>query len=126
AGMGTEDYRFRTGTPQPGSPPTERGDLSADLVYVGYGREIDIAREDVSGKIAVLRGLPAQGGYNTARGVPDRLAAAGAVGVIVILDLPIDVRSYNRALSGTRVPTFAIADHEGQFIENVMARAGDT
>jgi hypothetical protein len=52
-------------------------------------------------------------------------AAAGAAAVIVILDLPIDVQTYNRALSGTEVPTIAIADYEGTFLENVMVRAGD-
>jgi hypothetical protein len=52
-------------------------------------------------------------------------AAAGAAAVIVILDLPIDVQTYNRAFSGTEVPTIAIADYEGTFLENVMVRAGD-
>ena len=126
AGSGTADYRFKTAMPQPGSPPTERRGLTGDLAYVGYGREIDIAGKDLAGKIAVLRGRPAQGAYNTARGVPDRLADAGAAAVVVILDLPIDVQTYNRALTGTAVPTFAIADYEGVFLENVMARAGDT
>ena len=126
AGSGTTDYRFKTAMPQPDSPATGRRGLIGDLAYVGYGREVDIAGKELAGKIAVLRGRPAQGAYNTARGVPDRLANAGAAAVIVILDLPIDVQSYNRALAGTAVPTFAIADYEGVFLENVMARAGDT
>lgn len=125
AGEGTVDYRFATGMPQPGSPATGPQGVTGSLVYVGYGREIDIVGKDLDGKIAVLRGRPAQGAYNTARGVPDRLADAGAAAVIVILDLPIDVESYNRALAGTAVPTFAIADYEGEFLENVMARAGN-
>ena len=126
AGEGTTDYRFTSSMPQPGSPPTDQGGLTGDLIYVGYGREIDIAGRELAGKVAVLRGRPAQGGYNTARGIPDRLAQAGAAAVIVILDLPIDVQSYNGALSGRAVPTFAIADYEGEFLESVMARAGDT
>jgi uncharacterized protein (TIGR01244 family) len=125
-GDGSADYVFRTALPQPGSPPTVVAGISAELAYVGYGREVDIARAKLAGRIAVLRALPAQGGYNTARDVPDRLADAGAIGVIAVLDLPIDVQSYNRALSGTKVPTFAIADHEGSFVEQVLARAGET
>jgi hypothetical protein len=125
AGEETTDYRFETAMPQPGSPATARRGLTGDLIYVGYGREIDIAGRDLDGRIAVLRGRPAQGAYNTARDVPDRLAAAGATAVIVILDLPIDVQTYNRGLSGTAVPTIAIADYEGTFLENVMVGAGD-
>jgi uncharacterized protein (TIGR01244 family) len=126
AGEGSQEYTFVTGMPQPGSPSTGRRGLAGALAYVGYGREIDIAGKDLEGKIAVLRGRPAQGAYNTARGVPDQLADAGAVGVIVIFDLPINVQSYNRALTGTQVPVFSIADHEGEFLERVMARAGNS
>jgi hypothetical protein len=125
AGDGTKDFQFTTAMPQPGSPATDGSGLTADFVYAGYGRDIDIAQADLTGNIAVIRGRPAQGAYNTARGVPDRLAEAGAVAVVVILDLPIDVQTYNRAVTGTAVPTMAIADHEGAFLESVMARAGD-
>ncbi len=124
-GDGSRDYAFTTLMPQPGSPATPEAGLVAELAYVGEGREIDIARAKLDGRIAILRGRPAQGGYNTARDLPDKLAAAGAAAVVVSLDLPIDVQTYNRALAGTRVPTFAIADHEGRFIESVIARAGN-
>jgi hypothetical protein len=122
-GKGSKDYRFVSAMPQPASPPTSQQGLTAELVYVGYGRDIDIAGKKLAGKGAVLRGRPAQGGYSTARGIPDKLAEAGAAFVIIIFDLPIDVQTYNGALTGRRVPTFAIADYEGRFIEDVMARA---
>jgi uncharacterized protein (TIGR01244 family) len=125
-GDGSEDYAFKTLMPQPGSPATPEVGLVAELAYVGEGRAVEIARAQLDGRIAILRGRPAQGGYNTARDLPDKLAEAGAAAVVVILDLPIDVQTFNRALAGTRVPTFAIADHEGRFIENVLARAGST
>ena len=125
-GEGTHDYRFATLMPQPGSPATPERGIAAEVAYVGEGRDVDLARTKLDGKIAVLRGRPAQGAYNTARDLPDKLAAAGAVAVVVILDLPIDVQTFNRALAGTRVPTVAIADYEGRFLESVIAKAGST
>lgn len=124
AGENTRDYQFRSMMPQPRSPGTGPGGITAELAYVGYGRDIDLAGKDLDGKGAVLRARPVQGGYSSVLGIPDRLAQAGASFVIVIYDIAIDVQVYNPALSGTLVPTFAIADYEGRFLEDVMARAG--
>jgi hypothetical protein len=124
AGIDTTDYAFRSMMPQPRTPGTGSGGITADLVYVGYGRDIDIAGKDLQGKGAVIRARPVQGGYSSVLGIPDRLAEAGAAFVIVIYDIAIDQQIYNPALSGSQVPTFAIADYEGRFMEEVMARAG--
>jgi len=126
AGTGTSDYAFQTIMPQPRTPGTGAEGIDAELVYVGYGRDIDILGKDLQGKGAVLRARPIQGGYSSALGIPDRLGEAGAAFVIVIYDIAIDLKIYNPALSGTTVPTFAIADYEGRFLEDVMARAGAT
>lgn len=122
-GGGTKDYEFRSMMPQPRTPGTGPEGITADLVYVGYGRDVDLVGKDIVGKGAVIRARPVQGGYSSVLGIPDKLAEAGAAFVIVILDIAIDVQMYNPALSGSLVPTFAIADYEGRFIEEVLARA---
>jgi len=126
AGPDTVDYVFSSMMPQPRTPGTGEAGITADLVYVGYGRDIDLAGRDLAGKGAVIRARPVQGGYSSVLGIPDKLAQAGATFVIVILDLAVDVQMYNPALSGSLVPTLAIADYEGTFLENVMARTGST
>ena len=125
-GNNTEDYQFRSMMPQPRTPATGSEGVTAELVYAGYGRDVDLAGKDFNGKGAVIRARPVQGGYSSVLGIPDKLAQAGAVFVVVILDIAIDVQMYNPALSGSLVPTFAIADYEGRFIEDVLARADGT
>jgi len=126
AGEGTRDYAFKSMMPQPRTPATGERGITADLVYVGYGRDVDLAGKDLNGKGAVIRARPVQGGYSSVLGIPDKLAEAGAVFVIVIFDIAIDQQMYNPALSGSMVPTFAIADYEGRFLEDILARASDT
>jgi len=125
-GTGSADYHFQSVMPQPRTPGTGPEGITAVLVYVGYGRDIDLSGKDLRGKGAVLRARPVQGGYSSVLGIPDKLGEAGAAFVIVIYDIAIDLQIYNPALSGTTVPTFAIADFEGRFLEDVMARASDT
>jgi hypothetical protein len=125
-GSGTEDYVFSSAIPGHASPPIEGEPLEAEVVYVGNGRPADLLGRDVAGKIAVMRSRPNPGILNyTGRGVPATLFEAGAAGVIIIFDYPGNYQNLAPYSSESRTsPTFTLGGDDGDFLEEVIARAG--
>lgn len=124
-GEGTRDVVFATAFPASPSPSAPEGSLEAELIYVGLGRPADLVGRDLRGKVAVLHSIPQPSVYShTGRGVPERLAALGAIAVLTVIDVPADVQFMAVGAGSARVPSFTLSGDEGAFLEEVIARAG--
>jgi Peptidase family M28 len=123
-GEGTQDIVLQSAIV--GGRGPVNGAVTAALIYVGHASSADLLGRDVKGKIAVIHSLPDPGLFGDREvGRPAALMAAGAVGVIDVLDQTGNMQSYDgdRHGCGTQL-CFTVGGADGFFLENVLGRAG--
>ena len=127
-GAGSEDLTLTSAFPalQIGQGPLDIEGLTAELVFAGRGQPLDLMGRDVRGKIVVIRSvMQADPFFQSARGHVGAIAAAGAVGVLILLDTPGNHRYALEGLGPPGVPCFAIGGDDGRFLEALLLAADD-
>jgi hypothetical protein len=82
---------FKTIFPMQGAAPIRGVGLDLDLVWAGYGTELDFAGRDVKGKAVFIQAMPWPNGFQqTARfyGSLERAVAKGAAALLVNVAIP--------------------------------------
>ena len=90
SGSGTT-LTFATAFPTQGAAATPAEGLDLDLVWAGYGTELDFAGRDVKGKLVFIQAMPWPNGFQqTARfyGALERAVAKGAAALLVNVAIP--------------------------------------
>ncbi len=123
-GAGTHDYKLTSAFPAE-SAPTGIDGIESELVYVGLSKPADLIGRDLKGKIAVVHSnLQISSFFHTAVGITASLAAAGAVGVVVVMDIPGPVQLFPFGIGSPRLPVFSVDGDDGAFLEDVIGKAG--
>ena len=126
-GGATRDFVFTSAFPSEPSPSTPAEGIEAELIYVGMGRPVDLVGRDLAGKIAVLHSSVPQSTFrHSGRGVPPSLIEAGAIGVITIVNVPGNLLFKIQGTGSPGATCFTIGGADGAFLEEVIARAGDS
>ena len=126
-GEGTRDLQLQSAFPalHLGEGEMSVSGLEAELVYVGLGQDVDLVGKDIDGKIAVVRSvLQADPFFQSARGVAAGLVAAGAAGIITIVDGPGNHQYALENMGSTEIPCFLVGGLDGRFLEEAMGAAG--
>ena len=101
---------------------TPAGGLNLEVVWVGYGSELDFAGRDVKGKLVLLRSDPRPNAFQgTARsnGSMQRAVDKGAAAVLINVNIPGNVTN---SFSPARVPTFAIGTTDADALQALMVK----
>lgn len=123
-GAGTLDYRLTSAFPTD-SAATGKDEIEAEMVYVGLAKPSDLVGRNLTGKIAVVNSqLQISSFFHTAVGVTASLAAAGVVGVVIIMDVPGPVQFEPFGIGSPKVPVFTIDGDDGAFVVDVIGKAG--
>lgn len=122
-GEGTQDVVLESAMPLSAGDLLEGG-LTAPLAYVGNATSAELARVDVSGKVAVLKAIPQ--GHTVFNRTPigpraGELLSRGAVAVLTIVDLPGNMRSRDMGCGGGLC--FNLGGRDGLFLERVLSEA---
>ena len=126
-GVDTHDLTFTSAFPGLFSAAAPADGLEAEVVYVGLGRPADIAGRELSGKIAIYRIIMQPNTFfHTGRSVAERLVRAGAVGVVGLVDGPSNLQYAMKGLEAQSAPSFVLGGADGQFLEDLLGRAGAT
>lgn len=99
--------------------------LEAPLVSAGLGEPLDILGRDIAGKIALIHATPEGSAFMTSASLVNamqNLKAAGAVGVILSLDLPGNVSGY-LGLPPV-LPYFVVSREEGDRARAMLVADG--
>ena len=125
-GEGTKDYVFNTAFPaQPSTSLPEEG-MEAELIYVGLGRPEDLVGRNLSGKIAIVNSiLDSSAWSHSARGIPQKLVAKGAIGVITLIDVQSNDLFLGAGAGAEGAPCFVISGDDGYFLRDVIGLAGE-
>ena len=101
---------------------TPAAGLNLEIVWVGYGSELDFAGRDVKGKLAFIRSDPRPNAFQgTARsnGSYQRAVDKGAAAVLINVNIPGNITN---SFSPAKVPTFAIGTKDAEALEALMAK----
>ncbi len=99
--------------------------LNAGLIYAGRGSAADLAGRDLDGKIAVIRGEVAPQFYDiSTRNSTNRLAEAGAVGVILLWDTPGNMQV--QLGNCPNISCFNLGGEDSAFLEAMLVKAAET
>ena len=124
-GKATADYTLTSAFPAVHLGEGEMDTVvEGEMVYAGLGRAVDLVGRDLRGKIAIVRAeLQPDPFFQTARGHIESLVAAGALGVITIMDAPGNHQYALELLGSVDVPCFVLGGDDGRFLEEVIAAA---
>jgi hypothetical protein len=121
-GSGTT-LTFKTVFPTQGAAATPPGGMDLDLVWVGYGSELDFAGRDVKGKMALIQSMPWPNGFQQSarfNGAIERAVAKGAAGVLVNVFITGNVTN---SIAGPRGGTgFAIGSEDAAQLRALMEK----
>ena len=101
---------------------TPAAGLNLEVVWVGYGSELDFAGRDVKGKLVFIRSDPRPNAFQgTARsnGSYQRAVDKGAAAVLINVNIPGNITN---SFSPAKVPTFAIGTTDAEALQALMAK----
>ena len=125
SGSGTT-MTFATAFPTQGAAATPAAGLDLDLVWAGYGTELDFAGRDVKGKLVFIQAMPWPNGFQqTARfyGALERAVAKGAAGLLVNVAIPGNLTQSISGPAGTTGFTgFSIGSEDAARLKALMEK----
>ena len=125
-GKGTKDYVFSTAFPAHPSTSLPREGVEAELIYVGLGHPEDLVGRNLSGKIAIVNSvLDSSAWSHSARGIPQKLVAKGAMGVITLIDVQSNDLFLGAGAGAAGAPCFVVSGDDGYFLRDVIGLAGE-
>jgi hypothetical protein len=94
-------------------------------IYAGLGSPLDLRDRDPRGKAVILRSVPVGSVLRhsaVSNGAVERVTQAGAAAILLIMDMPGNVRAQLEGGGGPppRVPTFAIGNEDGARLLDMM------
>jgi hypothetical protein len=122
SGSGTT-LTFKTIFPTQGAAATPAAGLDLDLVWAGYGSELDFAGRDVKGKIVFIQAMPWPNGFQqTSRfnGALERAVAKGAAALLVNVGIPGNVTQSIGGPAGTA--GFTIGSEDATQLKALMEK----
>jgi len=114
---------FKTIFPTQGAAATPAAGLDLDLVWAGFGSELDLAGRDVRGKIVFIQAMPWPNGFQqTARfnGALERAVAKGAAALLVNVGIPGNVTQSIGGPAGTA--GFTIGSEDATQLKALMEK----
>lgn len=105
------------------SVSTPAAGLDLEVVWVGFGSELDYAGRDVTGKLVFLHSDPRPNAFQgTARstGAVQRAVEKGAAAVLVNVNIPGNVT--NSFAAAPKVPTFSIGSADADALKALMVK----
>jgi peptidase M28-like protein len=125
-GAGTEDVTLQSAFPQPGGASIPGGSVTAPVVFVGHGTDADLAGRDVNGKIAIVHVRPEPSLFGSAeQGVAQKLAKAGAVGVVNAIEGPGNALYIDPRFACGPSPCFIVGGNDAWFLTQVIGKAAN-
>ena len=103
------------------SVSTPAAGLDLEIVWAGFGSELDFAGRDVKGKLVFLHSDPRPNAFQgTARstGAVQRAVQKGAAAVLVNVNIPGNVT--NSFAAAQKVPTFSIGSADADALKSLM------
>jgi hypothetical protein len=117
---------FKTIFPLQGAAPTPAAGVDLDLVWAGYGTELDFAGRDVRGKAVFIQAMPWPNGFQqTARfyGSLERAVAKGAAALLVNVAIPGNLTQSIGGPGGTTgVTGFTIGSEDAAQLKALMEK----
>lgn len=101
---------------------TPAAGLNLEVVWAGYGSELDFAGRDVKGKLVFLRSDPRPNAFQgTARsnGSMQRAVEKGAAAVLINVNIPGNVTN---SFSPAKIPTFAVGSADADALQALMVK----
>jgi hypothetical protein len=122
---GQQSLDLRSAQPVAQSPGLPE-EISVAAVYVGLGSALEFAGRDVKGKAVLVSTYPVGSVLRHSAAsldAMDRAAQAGAVAVVLIMELPGNVRSQLEGAGrpAPHIPTFSLGARDGEQLLGLMA-----
>lgn len=127
ASAGDRVLKLDTAQPVLQSPDAEK-EIACEAVYLGLGSKMDFTGRDVHGKAVILKSIPVGSILRhsaASNGAIERAAEAGAAAIVLIMDLPGNVRLQleSAGAAAPKVPTFSLGSEDGSQLLELMERS---